>query len=362
MIKKENGSIGIIILVILIFIALAIAVVAMWYSSSLKAVQKDSQKVTVIIEDGIGVSGIADTLEKNGVIQSATTFKIYCKINNKTKMQAGKYELDKNMSVDQIITKLEKGSIIDESVTITFIEGKNMRWIAKTIAEKTENSEDDVFELLKNDEYIDSLIDKYWFLTDKIKDDDIYYPLEGYLYPDTYTFENKSVDVKTIFKNMLDAMNSQLSPYKEEIENSKYSIHELLTLASIVELEALNAQDRASVAGVFYNRLKMGMALQSDVTTYYALQIDMGDRDLSNSDLNTKNAYNTRASDMAGKLPIGPICSVNISSIKASIEPKNSDNLFFVADKNGKVYYSRTNSEHEKITAELKEKGLWITY
>lgn len=360
--KREDGKIGIIILIFLLLIVLAVGGVFIWYKSSLGAVQENSEKVTLIIEDGTGVSGIAQKLEQNGLIQNATTFKIYCRLNHRTKMQAGKYELDKNMTVEQIISELEKGNIVDESVTITFIEGKNMRWIAKTIAQNTENTEDDVYKLLSDDEYIDSLIDTYWFITDDIKDDEIYYSLEGYLYPDTYTFENKDVSVKTIFKTMLDVMESQISPYKEEIRDSKYNVHELLSLASVVELEALNEQDRAQVAGVFYNRLNRGMALQSDVTTYYAVQADMGERDLTNSDLNTNNAYNTRASNMGGKLPVGPICCVSISSIKAVIEPEDSDYLFFVADKNGKVYYAKTNSDHEKIIAELKEKGLWITY
>ena len=301
-------------------------------------------------------------LEKEGLIKNASTFKIYCKLHNRTKLQAGKYELDKNMSVEKIIIELEKGNIVDESVTITFIEGKNMRWIVSTIAEKTNNTEDDIYTLLKDEDYLNSLIETYWFITDDIKDDEIYYSLEGYLYPDTYTFENKDVDIKTIFKTMLDAMDTQITPYKSEISKSNYSVHELLSLASVVELEALNEKDRGTVAGVFYNRLKNNMALQSDVTTYYALQVDMGERDLTSSDLNTKSKYNTRALNMAGKLPIGPICSVSISSIKAVVEPENTNYLFFIADKNGKVYYSKTNYEHEALIKELKEKGLWYTY
>lgn len=266
------------------------------------------------------------------------------------------------MSVEQIITELEKGNVVDESVTITFIEGKNMRWIVSTIVEKTNNTEDEIYKLLKDEAYLDSLIEKYWFITDDIKDDEIYYSLEGYLYPDTYTFENKDVDIKTIFKAMLDKMDTQITPYKSEISKNNYSVHELLSLASVVELEAPNEKDRGTVAGVFYNRLKNNMALQSDVTTYYALQVDMGERDLTNSDLNTKSKYNTRASNMVGKLPIGPICSVSISSIKAVVEPEDTNYLFFIADKNGKVYYSKTNTQHEALIKELKEKGLWYTY
>ena len=333
-----------------------------WYHSSLNAINKNSENVTVIIENGAGINGIAQKLKQENLIKNELAFKIYCKLSNRTQLLAGKYELNRNMSVQQIISVIEKGNIVDESVTITFIEGKNMRWIAKTISDNTNNTESDLYNLLKDEKYIDSLIDKYWFLSDDIKNKNIYYSLEGYLYPDTYTFENKDVDVKTILETMLDVMDSQLEAYKSEIKSNKYSVHELLSLASVVELEALNEEDRAAVAGVFYNRLKNNMALQSDVTTYYAVQVDMGERDLTNSDLNTKNPYNTRASNMAGKLPVGPICSVSISSIKAVIEPENSKYLFFVADKNGKVYFSKTNSEHEELIKQLKSEGLWFTY
>ena len=104
------------------------------------------------------------------------------------------------------------------------------------------------------------------------------------------------------------------------------------------------------------------MALQSDVTTYYATKIDMDERDLTNAELNSKNPYNTHSTSMAGKLPVGPICMASESSIKAVIEPKETNALFFVADKNGKVYFSRTNSEHEKKIKELKDSGLWYIY
>ena len=100
---------------------------------------------------------------------------------------------------------------MDETVTITFLEGKNMRYIAQTIAANTNNTANDVYKLLEDDEYISSLIDKYWFLTSKIQNDNIYYPLEGYLYPETYSFENKDVFVETIFEKMIDQMSKVLT-------------------------------------------------------------------------------------------------------------------------------------------------------
>ena len=362
--RRECGKvrIGMVIFLLLIVVIVAGVGINFWYKSEIKPVQSNSEKVVVEIVGGSGISKIATQLEENGLIKNADAFKIFCKLNKRTAMQAGKYELDKNMSVADIIAQLEKGNIVDETVTITFPEGKNMRWIASTIAEKTNNSENQVYELLSDEEYLDSLIEKYWFIDEDIKDEDIYYSLEGYLYPDTYIFENKDVDVKIIFEKMLDKMDSVLTPYKDKIKKSDYSVHEILSLASVVELEAQNEEDRAGVAAVFINRLNKNMALQSDVTTYYALKIDMSERDLTATELATKNPYNTRSTTMNGKIPVGPICLVSESSIKAILEHDDTDDLFFVADKNGKVYFSKTNAEHEKKIKELKDSGLWFTY
>ena len=362
--RRENGRIGIgvVILLLLIIVIVVGLGVNFWYKSEIKPIQSSSEKVVIEIAGGSGISKIASQLEESGLIKNADAFKIYCKLNKRNAMQAGKYELDKNMSVADIINQLEKGNIVDETVTITFPEGKNMRWVVSTIAEKTSNSENQIYELLSDEEYLDTLIEKYWFIDDDIKDEDIYYSLEGYLYPDTYIFENKDVDIKTIFEKMLDKMDSVLTPYKDEIKKSDYSVHEILSLASVVELEAKNEEDRAGVADVFINRLNKNMALQSDVTTYYALKIDMSERDLTANELATKNPYNTRSATMNGKIPVGPICMVSESSIKAILEHEDTDNLFFVADKNGKVYFSKTNADHEKKIKELKDSGLWFTY
>ena len=258
---------------------------------------------------------------------------------------------------------LKTGIMYDPNqLNITYVEGKNIRWFASKIAEDTNNTEDEVMDLLKDEKYIDSLIEKYWFLTDKIKDENIYYALEGYLFPDTYSIENEDTKVDVIITKMLDRMGNILEEYKEEIDNSEYSVHEILTIASIIETESLSDEGRKDVSSVIYNRLKKGMAIQSDVTTYYAVQVDMGERDLYQRELDKYNPYNTRGPNMEGKLPIGPISSVSKNSIDAALNPNETDYIFFVADKNGKVYFSKTTSEHDRIISDLRIKGLWFEY
>ena len=161
---------------------------------------------------------------------------------------------------------------------------------------------------------------------------------------------------------MLDEMDKQLNPYKNDILSNKYSIHELLTLASVVELEGANSEDREGIAGVFYNRLKKGEPLGSDVTTYYAEKIEMSDRDLYTSEIKEANNYNTRSYHLAGKLPIGPICNPSIKSIKAVLYPESHDYYYFVADINKKTYFSKTYQEHISTRDDLIEAGLWYIY
>lgn len=357
---KKGIIITITIILLLIIIAISTIV---YYTNSLKATSTESIEVVVEIEKGMASSQIAEKLKSKGLIRNLATFKIYTKINKVSGMQAGTYKLNKNMNVEQIIDELKKGSsYYPNSVDITFLEGKNMRWIAKTIAEKTNNTENDVFTKLEDTKYIKSLINKYWFLTSEIENKDIYYPLEGYLFPDTYNFANKDVTVETIFSTMLDQMEAKLEKYKTKITSSGTSIHKLLTIASITELEAAKPEDRSGVAGVIYNRLKANMSIGSDVTTYYAIKVDMSERDLYQSELDRYNAYNTRGPRMQGKLPIGPISTVGIESIEAAISPEESDNLYFVADKNGKIYFAKDSKGHEENKEKLKRQGLWYTY
>ena len=161
---------------------------------------------------------------------------------------------------------------------------------------------------------------------------------------------------------MLDEMEMRLNKYKTEIENSNYSVHVIMTLASIAELEGIKAEDRKDIVGVFRNRLASNMSLGSDVTTYYAFKVNMGDRDLTTKEINTYNAYNTRGPNMNGKLPIGPIANPSKESIEAAVSPNSHDFLYFVADKDRNVYFTKTIKEHDRKVSELKSKGLWISW
>lgn len=358
-------------LLCIILVIGCIAVVALgiggmiWYQNGLKPVNAGSvtenEMIRVEIEEGMGVAKISALLEESNVIKNADVMKIYAKINHIGGLQAGKYDLNNSEDMATVIEHIVNGEIVSDEVKITFIEGKNMRWIAKTIAEKTDNTEEDVFALLEDEAYIDSLIEKYWFLTDEIKDNRIYYPLEGYLLPDTYIFENREVSVKTIFNVILNYMDKLLTDYQDDLPNN-LTVHQLLTIASMAELEGKTEEDRAQIVGVFYNRIAKKMELGSDVTTYYAFKKEMAEGDLTVKEIHTENPYNTRGPNMAGKIPIGPICNPSATAISAAVHYTETDMYYFVADKTGKVYFTKTYDEHMKMVETLKSEGLWYTY
>lgn len=352
----------IIIVVVAIIIAMIIGTLGI-YKILTMPVSKNIEEKTVVVPMGSGTEKIAKILKENNLVKNEFAFKLYVKIHKISNFQAGTYYLKESMNLKEITKMLQTGIMYDPNqITITYLEGKPMWYLADTIEKKTNNTKEDVYKCLEDKEYIETLVEKYWFLTEEIENDDIYYPLEGYLFPDTYAIANKDVKVEEIFEKMLDRMDEVLSEYKDEIEENNQTIHEILTIASIIETEGTNAENRPNVASVIYNRLKRNMSIGSDVTTYYSVKANMADRDLYQYEINAENPYNTRGPNMGGKLPVGPIASVGKQSIEAAIEPNDTEYLFFVSDKNGKLYFTKTNSEHNAIIQDLINKGLWYEY
>ncbi len=343
------------------FWALLIITLGGIYNYMISPVSRNDNLRVVDIKFGSSVAQIGKILKDNNLIRDEFVFKLYLRIHNIDKLQAGRYNFSENMNLKTIVRKINEGMGLDlESFNITFPEGKNMRQIALIIERNTNNEVKDIFNLLKDEKYINSLIDKYWFLTDEIKNKDIYYALEGYLAPNTYNIRNKDVKVEEIFEIMLDQTDKVLSKYKDDISKLNFTVHEFLTLASIVESEGVNNKDRPKIAGVFYNRLDRGEKLDSCVTTYYALRLEIGDNpNLTYEQMAFISPYNTYLAKLAGKLPIGPISNPGEASISATVNPVKHNYLFFLSDKFKNTYFSATNAEHEAKIQELIDKGAW---
>lgn len=356
MAKKRRRPKPLLIIIVALAILLIMTAIFWLYLSS-PIDKKSDTNIKVVIPAGTSTNNIAEILKEKNLIRSETFFKIHVKLNRITSLKASTYTMKKSMNLDQIVEVLEKGNTYNpDEVKITFKEGEWFTDYCKEIAAKTNNTYEDVIAVATDKAYITTLINKYWFLTENILTEDIYYPLEGYLAPDTYHFEDKDVKVTTIIEKMLDQTEKNLAKYKDK---AKENIHYYITMASLVELEGTNTENRKMIAGIFENRLAANMNLGSDVTTYYALQHPMTS-DLTTEQFATINPYNTRATTMHGKLPIGPICSPSVSSLEAAITPSKSTYLYFVADKKGRIYYTSTLKEHEIKVAEIKEKGEWI--
>ena len=350
------------IVIFLFFVLGGVLYGVSYVKNSVKAMDKnDNTEIVFEIKSGTPTKQIMEDLCNRGLTKDKNIAYYYAKKYPNFNPQAGVYSLNKTMDLKEILDKFNSGKVIDDSIAVTFVEGKRITDYAKVINKNFGYSEEEVIATLADRAYLQELIEKYWFLTDDILNDKLYYALEGYLYPDTYAFK-KDASIKDIVEKMLGGMSNKLANFRTEIDNNKYSVHEILTLASIVELEGGNSNDRQGVAGVFANRLKYGWSLGSDVTTYYGAKINMADRDLWQYEIEEVNGYNTRPAAMAGKLPIGPICSPSVDSLRAAIEPAEHDYMYFVADKNGKTYFNRTYDEHQKTINKLKADGLWYVY
>jgi len=338
--------------IIVFFILLMVLI----YNLGLGAVSSDSSEIEFVIDEGSTYYSVIDKLKEENLIKNKFCFKIYIKLNKKSKLEAGTYKLNKNMNVKEIVELFDKGNTYNPNVIeITFKEGLNIRGIATIIGENTDNTYDSVLDLLKDETYLNEVIKNYWFITEDIKNKDIYYSLEGYLFPDTYQID-KTSSVKDIFKIMLDRMEKELNNYKKELKNSKFSVHEILTLASVIEKEG-KTKDFQNISSVFHNRLDINKKLESCATTFYGMGLDFNEVGIATSEMTASdNPYNTYK--IAG-LPIGPIASPGKSAIEAAIKPNKTDYVYFLSDNEGVTYFFKTYKEHQLKQFELINQGKW---
>ena len=355
--KVRKFKVGKFLLFLLLLIIILVLIALGIYKYETSAVSSNTDPKIITVDEGDNYISIASKLKEQNLIRSETFYRLYLRFANPGTLMSGDYELNEAMSVPEIIKVLSDENSRDSTVKITFREGLNITQIAKIVEEKTDITAEEFINKLADTSYLQSLQQDYWFLTDEIYNSEIYYPLEGYLYPDTYHFEKSELNIDDIVRKILDNTEAKLEPYKEQLQSGTYTTHQILTLASIVELEAVSDSDRATVAGVLYNRLNDNWSLGCDATTYYAAKKSMTES-LTQSDLTACNGYNTRCTSMTG-LPVGPIDNPSISSIEAALNPTESDYYYFVADTDKKVYFTKNATEHDRIIAQLRDEGKW---
>jgi len=340
----------VIVALVLIMIVAVVGTSGYFYiKSALKPVNPDSDKdIVVEIPIGSGVSTISQLLEDKGLVKNAKVFKYYVKFKNESNFMAGEYHMNPSMSIQEIIDSLKTGKIMQEPVfTMTIPEGRQLKEISAIIAKKTNQKEEEVWKQLNDEAFIKGLMAKYPdLLTTEIWAKNIKYPLEGYLFPATYSYYEEKPTLEAIISVMLDKTESVVKAYETEIERDKLTVHQFLTMSSLIEEEATKNVDRKKIASVFYNRIEQGMPLQTDPTVLYALG-EHKDR-VYYKDLEVDSPYNTYQN--VG-LPPGPIANAGTVSMEATLHPDNTDYLYFLASKDGKVYFSKSLNEHNELKA-----------
>ena len=307
-----------------LFILLAIVSATYLYVAGIQPPETFPVGTLVTVPEGASVAAIGETLYEQGVIRSPVTFRVLMTVFGRDRgARAGDYLFKKPENVWSIARAVAVGAFGLEPMRFRVPEGAMAKGMTTIFEGQLQR------------------FNAQRFLAAAT-------PQEGYLFPDTYFFlpnASESVVIQAMRQNFED----HLAKIQSEIASSTHSLSEIVTMASILEREAFNTQDRRMIAGVLWNRLSRGMALQVDATFLYTL--GKGSFDLTMKDLTTDSPYNTYTNK---GLPPTPIGSPGMDSIKAALHPVKSDYLYYLADHNGVTHYSRTYSEH------LRKKKLYL--
>lgn len=291
----------------------------------------------VTIPKGVGVVGIGKLLKEEEIIRDRHTFLLLAVLKGQARnLKSGEYQLSQAMSISELLQLLEEGKVYYRRVTVP--EGYTLREIAAALERRG---------LVTAQEFMAEATDPKLISKFKIGAKS----LEGYLFPDTYFFTS-GTSAEEIVEKMLSVLKrNYTSPLLQRGKELRMDMHQVLTLASIIEAEARKEEERPIISGVFHNRLRRGMPLQADPTVRYALDGYRGP--ISRRLLKTKSPYNTY---LNRGLPPGPISNPGLPSIKAALYPAKTPYLYFVAREDGTHKFSTTFREHSRAVLSLREK------
>lgn len=297
-------------------------------------VKNEAESYPFKVKPGTSFNGIMNLLLENKLIEGSFKINTTAKLLGlKSKLKAGKYEISSGVSSYRLLRVLAGGKVSAEKVTIR--EGLQSRQIAAILAREIEVDSTEFMRLVHEPEFIALL---------GVEAES----LEGFLFPNTYHFV-WGMSAKSVIKHMVQEFNKQFNnTLRQQLANSKYSLVEILTLASVVEGEAVLDSERETIAAVYHNRLKKRMLLQADPTIQYIIK--NGPRRLLKRDLRIDSPYNTYK---YRGLPPGPINNPGIKSIAASLNPANVNYLYFVAKGNGAHTFTRTLNQHLRAKAKF---------
>ena len=291
----------------------------------------------VVIPDGSTFQHVATQLEREGLIRSGMYFVYFGKSQSADrKVHAGEYELNPGMTPGEILTMLLNGHVLLHSLTIP--EGLTIVQIAELASQDGFADRAEFLRLAKDRTFVESL---------GIKAE----TLEGYLYPDTYKFP-RGIKTREVLVAMVEQLQQVVGPdLLARMQELHMTMHEVLTLASVIEKETASGSERPEISAVFHNRLKKHIPLQSDPTVIYGLP--SFDGNLHKKDLSSLSPYNTYR---VQGLPPGPIANPGIQAIRATLYPSNSQFLYFVSRNDGTHHFSATLIEHNKAVEKYQKR------
>ncbi len=298
------------------------------------------QDVQIIIPRNSSLKSIADTLEKKEVVTSDKVLLLWLKLSGKEKkIQAGKITFKRGEGVISAANKLMHAEAVEVAVTVQ--EGLTIEQTAARISQVFHIDTSEFIRLCNDSNFVREL-----GLDAKT--------MEGYLFPNTYRFTDDVKPAEIIRKMAGQFKNAYATLSAKPLLAGKFTMHEFVTLASIVEKEATLASEQVRIAGVFHNRLKLGYPLGADPTVRYILKKFHGP--LRVSELNSSSPYNTRRYP---GLPPGPICSPGKGALDAALNPAETKELYFVAkwDGSGAHDFSITNKEHDRKKMEIRRRN-----
>ncbi|TCL37194.1 UPF0755 protein [Anaerospora hongkongensis] len=315
---------------VLVLVLMVITGFEYWRDSGVMVSTYEGRTETLTVKPEMTVKDIGEVLFQNGIIHNATLFRINAKVQGaENSLQAGNYVLSSKMSMSDIIDKMVRGDTVYRLLTIP--EGYNVEQIAKLLDEQGLGDGATFKALARNFTPLDYMVQQ----------PGIIYPVEGYVFPDTYRI-NPGMTEEGILKMLVANFDKKLTTdMRERARALGLSLHQAVTLASLVEKEAKLDTERPVIAGVFYNRLKQNMPLQSCPTVQYILGYPKAE--LTIADTQIMSPYNTYQN--LG-LPPGPIASPGMAAIQAVLYPADTPYFYFVAAKDGSHRFNKTYEEH----------------
>lgn len=292
----------------------------------------DGRTCVITVENGMTAADIANMLHKEKLIKRPESFRLEARFMGlEGKLQAGKYEIEAGKSNSEIIDILARGQV--KIVSFTVPEGYTVNKIAAKLAAEGLGDAEKFKEAARN-------YTPYKYM--ETNNPDVIYKAEGFIYPSTYLFTDGMTE-KDMLATMVKEFNTQINHEKigDAAEKADMQLRDIVTIASMVELEAVFKEEQPRIAGVFLRRLQIYMPIQSDTTIQYILGAQK--EEITFADTEIQNPYNTYVN--AG-LPPGPIGSPSLDAIKAVLNPEQTDYLYFVADKDGHHRFTRTYDEH----------------